>query len=396
MNTDQNCDHELPPRLTDGTGAGTIVLVGHWRWDIYEDALAKGFRHAGWKVEPFRLRDDLPRSSTSKLQRKLRAGPDIRILNDRLLQYCVRIAPSVVLYHAADLVLPSTIKKIRDSLPSVMQVVYHNDNPFVGLKRRFIWRHFLRSIGLADVTLVYRPGNVWDALSWKARRVDILPPYYLTYRHRPVSESSDSAPLDVVFVGHYERDGRGELLRYLWDNGVALRVFGTRWESLGRRYRELNGGAVRVAMDLEYSRILSRAKMALALLSRRNRDVWTRRCFEIPACGALMLAPRTPELEAIFQDRREAIYYDSKEGLLDAIRYYLGHEGERAAIADAGRKRCFEGQHHEIGRAHQLIGILREASSGRGHGNDEPSCEPSPGQFHLLSKQPGRVVHGSS
>src|SRR2546427_588190 len=78
----------------------------------------------------------------------------------------------------------------------------------------------------------------------RARRFSFLPPYSTTSPPRRINDTSSMPRFDVVFVGHYERDGRGDLLKYLWDNGIGVRVFGTRWEFLGKRYRELNEGAV--------------------------------------------------------------------------------------------------------------------------------------------------------
>ena len=102
----------------------------------------------------------------------------------------------------------------------------------------------------------------------------------------------------------------------------------------------------------------------LVFLSYANRDVYSRRCFEIAACGTMMCAPRTRELEQLFADGKEAVYFDSKEDLLQKIKYYLGNEEKRSTIAQAGRGRCIEGGNDEISRAKQLIDIIGEMRSG--------------------------------
>jgi len=337
-----------------------LLLAGSWEWEIYEYALARGFHSNGWEVIPFRLGEHLGSSLFCRFQAKLKLGPEINGLNRKFLKVVSEEKPDAIFLNLVDLIFRETLEKVKHFSPDIVLVTYHNDNPFVGLKNRFKWRHYLSSIRLADITLVYRPSNIKDARRWGGKNIHILPPYYLTYRDRPCLNPCQRYSSDVIFIGHFEDDGRAETIDYLVNNGIDVGLYGTGWEKVAKRYSWAGGKKIRMTRGNEYSRLLSQAKIGLVFLSRANRDVWTRRCFEIPACGTLMMAPRTGELEDLFADGREAVYYDSEEDLLQKLKYYLVNDKERQQIAHAGRERCINDGHNQMGRTETLIRIIYE------------------------------------
>jgi len=350
-------------REVEQRSSPSVVIAGHWRWDIYEEALASGFRANGWQVIPFKLDESLVPGPTSGLLLRLKMGPAVRKMNRDLIHAVEIHSPSAVLFYATDLIFPSTLDRIKSASTGTVVLLYHNDNPFAGLRNRVKWRHYLGAVPKADAVLVYRPVNLDDARRHGAKRVALLPPHYLTYRHRPVALDPGHEPDDLIFIGHYEDDGRVELLDYLVRNGIRVSVYGPTWGRPAARYPWIDPANVRQVPGEEYSRLLSSARMALALLSSSNRDVWTRRCFEIPACRVLMLAPRTKALETLFTDGREVVFFDSRDDLLLKIRHYLANDSERERIAEAGWKRCVDGEHHEIGRARLVARIIEEAAT---------------------------------
>ena len=63
------------------------------------------------------------------------------------------------------------------------------------------------------------------------------------------------------------------------------------------------------------------------------------RTFEVPGCGGFLLTDRVPHLERYFDLQREIAVYDDPRELPEQIAYWISHEAERAAVADAGYAR---------------------------------------------------------
>ncbi len=71
-----------------------------------------------------------------------------------------------------------------------------------------------------------------------------------------------------------------------------------------------------------------------------------------------MVAPRTKELQAMYREGEEAVYFDSKEELLAKVRWLLEDDEARNRIAKAGRERCLQDGHSNVHRGAQIIEAL--------------------------------------
>ena len=70
-----------------------------------------------------------------------------------------------------------------------------------------------------------------------------------------------------------------------------------------------------------------------------------------------MMAPRTKELEQLFKDGEEAVFWDSTDDLVSKVKYYLANETERKIIATAGRAKLLHGGFDEYAQAHKIVNL---------------------------------------
>lgn len=332
-----------------------ILLVGRWQLEIYEEALSDGFRACGCEVVPVAWKDYIrPSNYYNYVQSKLLWGPDVLRLNKGLIKQCQEFQPDIIVLHKNLFIWQGTLERIKSQSKTIL-VSYNNDNPFAWGKWS-LWRHYLKSIRSCHINLFYRPSNVEHAKKVGIANPKLFLSYYVEGLHRPREAVPEQLCHDVVFVGHYERDNRADILEYLLANGISVRVYGTNWNRLSA-FSPIRKQDIRRLGGKEYAEAISGSKIAIVFLSQLNKDVYTRRCFEIPACGTLMMVPDNAFLRNLFEEDVEAVFYTNKKNLLRKIQYYLQHHSERKNIALAGRNRVLRDRHDNISRARQILSM---------------------------------------
>ena len=89
-----------------------------------------------------------------------------------------------------------------------------------------------------------------------------------------------------------------------------------------------------------------------------NRDVYTRRCFEIPSLGKLLLCERTLEMQELFKEDEEAVYFSNKQELLEKIEWLLSNPSKIDQISKAGYKRAYRDGHDIKSRSIEILNYL--------------------------------------
>jgi spore maturation protein CgeB len=345
-----------------------ILFVGNLNEYTRTHQRYQAMRELGYEVNPLSTAPIPWRSGIDKLSlwcrvmNKLGYPPDRTQVNEKTLQITREQTPDLIWIEKGLMVKPRTLKQIKRIDPDIVLVFYSTDNM---IKRHNQSAYFRGCLSIYDWICQYAYFEGKNRVKkWfrqmGAKRLLFTDGAYDRDAHRPLcvtKEDPQRLGADVVFVGSFEVDRARQML-YLAQNGVPVRVWGGRWEGWQDRHPNLTVEA-RPIYGRDYAKALCASKIALGFLRKMNDDLQTGRTMEIPACGTFMLAERTRDHLKLFEEGKEAEFFDSKEELLEKVRYYLQHDDERERIAKAGRKRCVESGYSHHDRLKYMLDVIR-------------------------------------
>jgi spore maturation protein CgeB len=344
-----------------------IMIVGTWAWPQYEDAFARGLRDSG--VEVYGLTtSNFFKGFSGRIQRTIPLpGPALLHLNYAVFSAAKEQQPDLVLFWRPTHILPYTIRLLERI--GVQAASYNNDDPFgpkahgnVPWHHHFLWHWYIKCLSLFRYNFFYRKINCTEAKAVGARHADVLLPYFMPWREHPIqltAAEQQHYETDVVFVGHHEKDGRADSIRALVTAGIRVKLWGGHYWNravLGELYEKLS--PIVPAEGDSYAKALCGANICLCFLSKLNRDTYTRRCFEIPACGKVMLAERTDDLIHFFKEDEEACFFSSPEELVRKAKWLIQNPDIQDRIAQAGLRRVWADGHDVASRAKYFLSMI--------------------------------------
>lgn len=299
------------------------IVWGNYDYSCYERSLCREAELMGLSVDKFKWNKYI---SSFELKFVSFLGPycpSVFLSNVFFLFKIIRCRSKICVIWGSHYFPPLFFRLFR--LLGVQTLIsYSNDDPFNFSRTTSTpWyrsnhdKWLLASFSFFDRSFFYRPINLTEAISFGVSSPVLLPPSYdrfLDYRRDVLVKAG------VCFVGHFEDDGRLDTLNYLAANGIKVSVYGgVGWEKcLQSNLFHANVTLFPPVFDDEYRSTLSNYKYCLCFLSKFNRDVYTRRCFEIPAIGSLLVSEYSKELESYFGND-SVILFRSKEHLLDVM-----------------------------------------------------------------------------
>jgi spore maturation protein CgeB len=347
-----------------------ILLAGDWHSPIYEEPLFRGFQACGSNVEKFTWNQYFKKGGgdsffgkistiSAKAQNKYLFGPIMQNLNNDLICRAKTIRPDVLFVFRGSHIHRQTLQEIKHAVKGIRIIGYNNDDPFSPKYPKWVWRIFKDAIPEYDLMYAYRHHNVPEFLQAGAKYSKILRSWYVPEYNHPIDLTPAQVKdygSDVVFIGHYEEDGRLPYIERLLEGPFHFRLYGTNWEMASEKSTVLRSvGTIFPLRGDSYNIAINASKIALCFLSKLNRDTYTRRCFEIPASGTVMLAEYTDDLASLFEPDKEACYFHSPDEMMMKISQLLKDQALRMKINDAARNRLKKDGHDARTRARDVL-----------------------------------------
>jgi spore maturation protein CgeB len=343
-----------------------ILIAGDWHSELHEEAVFNAFKILGHEVLKFAWHDYFEPCNrfdafNKKFQNRFIIGPIVKKINQDLISVAKEFAPDMIFVYRGTHITTGALIRLKKNHPSAVLVGYNNDDPFAKGHHYSLWRHFLKAVPVYDLMLAYRFHNLDDFIRIGAKRVELLRSWYFPERNHPVRLSDEDKvkyECEVVFVGHYEADDRKQYLEELVRQGFKLKLFGPGydWDPVLINSPELRYLVpVRLVWGEEYNKALCGARVALCFLSKLNRDTYTRRCFEIPATGTLLLSEYTDDLARLYKEGEEAVFFKTKEELIEKLKLYLNDEKLRKFVAAKGNERVIADGHDVVSRMNKVL-----------------------------------------
>lgn len=287
-----------------------------------------------------------------KLTKRLPAAR-VRRINDSLRTLCQKESFDLILNIAENFI----DAEFLTNLPGNPPTIYHShDNNFSdGILKP---AGFFATLPLYTRVFTTKSQNVEKYQALGQKHSAFLPSAYEPRVHRPIPRAESKLGdrnFAITFIGTYDYSRDRYLEAIGWEN---LFVWGDRWE----RFKEFSKRQAHITPHAiyhpDFADVISHSQMSVGLLREEAQDLHTQRTLEIPACGALQIAPRNPEILSLFTEDKEIVCFADAAELGEKTRYYLKHPEEAKVLAEAGRRRVTESGHTYLDRVRTMLASL--------------------------------------
>ena len=168
---------------------------------------------------------------------------------------------------------------------------------------------------------------------------------------------------DLTFVGSF--GGSQNINRISWLESLCSRFDQMKIWAPAQDVEQLSPSSLiraryaGTAWGWEMYETLSRSRMTLNYHHSSAPHANNRRLYEATGVGALLITDWKKDLHEMFEPGKEVVAYRTHEECVELVQYYLEHEDEQKAIAQAGQERTIK-QHTCYERTRELLDIVRK------------------------------------
>ena len=356
-----------------------IIFLGEIGLGQTSHMRMRAFERLGHHVQGVDTVEPLRRASwfARHIRRRVQSGSVVREINRSVIEAARAFRPEIVWGEKQEFLRAETIEELRKL---GARTIHFTPDPYFSLywKRT---RLMDAALGAYDA-LVYCKSYERKAYEALGKPLVYMPLGYCDEVHRPLPSDDPRWRCAVGFLGGWE-PRREHYLHAVVAAGIDLKIWGGYWNFLRdgkwtlRRHiilKQLAGGdPFRIHRDAvlanawqggevyadDYARALTGSSIGLGFLRKVCPDQHTTRTFEIPACGSMLLADRTDEHRAFFEEGKEAEFFASPGEMLEKLRFYIANDAARGRIANAGYERCLSGRYAYVHRLAAALETLR-------------------------------------
>lgn len=332
-----------------------IAIVRGAIGDMYEPAWVRSLRELGVQCQLLDPAERIPSSLLGRVQRRFLYGPNISKARRNVIDKLLQIEPDAVLLYQGHLFGPEHLDELRDH---TMVLGYHNDDPFGPSRSMLRYRLLHKALSSYHGYHFYRDCNASEAKTFGLKRTGVVLPGYMPWVDYPRRKSNHfAAPDGIFFAGHCENDIRISCVENAIKRQIPIKIFGDpkSWNENATSIVKNTIGRVHHVFGDEYREAISNSAISLCFFSKKNRDTYTRRVFEITACAGFLLSERSEDMLEFFTEGKEAEYFSSQEEFIDKAEFYLRNDRVRRSIAKRGYERAQSSGYDVVSRTRKWL-----------------------------------------
>ncbi len=206
---------------------------------------------------------------------------------------------------------PQTVQTLKKQTSRLIN--FNPDNPFIFSGKGSGNKNITQSIHLYDEHFTY-DHEVKSRIESQFGIKCTLVPFGFDNEVISTEELNEVEEIKAVcFVGNPDAY-RSKILQEILNKGLHLHVFGHDWQKYLKHPNLIIHDAV---YEKDYYKTLRKYRVQLNIMRVHNLDSHNMRSLEVPGCGGVMLAPRTKDHEAFFEEGKEAFYYNDANDLVN-------------------------------------------------------------------------------
>jgi len=171
----------------------------------------------------------------------------------------------------------------------------------------------------------------------------------------PCDWSNMKEKYDVSFVG-IKKAEREQYINVLKEGDIPVHLFGRGWGEF-IPYEEM--------VDIYHT---SKINLNFSRAGPSNRMGTKGRLFEVCLAGGFLLTEYVPGIEKYYEIDKEIVCFKNAEEMIDKVTYYLNHDEERRAIAQAGWERA-TAEHSSFQILSRIFNEIEEDVAAKGRRN---------------------------